>query len=117
MENIIYCKGLSKCKSQYWEPVDINEKIGVLLDIYFNVKIGISFLNINEVFEFNLLNIVENYDNVIKNMEIVLPYIDGDINYDFISSYMKIQEKVAINEIMNEKNDNLLKISKLITER
>lgn len=56
-------------------------------------------------------------ENVIKNMEIVLPYIDGDINYDFISSYMKIQEKVAINEIMNEKNDNLLKISKLITER
>ena len=33
-------------------------------------------------------------ENVIKNMEIVLPYIDGDINYDFISSYMKIQEKV-----------------------
>lgn len=56
-------------------------------------------------------------ENVIKNMEIVLPYIDGDINYDFISSYIKIQEKVAINEIMNEKNDNLLKISNLITER
>lgn len=52
-------------------------------------------------------------ENVIKNMEIVLPYIDGDINYDFISSYMKIQEKVAINEIMNEKNDNLLKIYKI----
>lgn len=56
-------------------------------------------------------------EDVIKNVEIVLPFVNNKINYEFIEKYMKILEKLTINEIMDEKHDNLLKISQLIAER
>ena len=53
-------------------------------------------------------------EQIIKDMEIELPFVNDKIDYDFMRKYIEVQEKIAINKIMGEKKENLIKISELI---
>lgn len=53
-------------------------------------------------------------EQIIKDMEIELPFVNDKIDYDFMRKYIEVQEKIVINKIMGEKKENLIKISELI---
>ena len=42
-------------------------------------------------------------EQIIKDMEIELPFVNDKIDYDFMRKYIEVQEKIVINKIMGEK--------------
>lgn len=53
-------------------------------------------------------------EQLIRDTEIQLPYKNNSIDYDFIKSYITIEQKESIREIIEEKEEKLVKITELI---